>query len=175
MEKPAKKPRVNKYGVPYSRGKPSYDAAALKPAITKRMAAGESLTKILESDGMPGLNLVFQWLANDSQFADEYARAREAQADKMAAEILAIADTPVIGIKKKTDETGKVEVTEADMIEHRRLQVDARKWLAARMAPKKWGDKMGIGQADGMDPLRVDNTVTMTPAESYKALLNGDA
>lgn len=175
MDKPAKKPRLNKHGVEYSRSKPAYDAAALKAAITDRMAKGESLSKILESDGMPGRNLVFQWLANDSHFADAYARAREAQADKMAAEILEISDTPVIGIKKKTDANGQVEVTEADMIEHRRLQVDARKWLAARMAPKRWGDKMGIGQADGMDPLRVDSTVTMTAAESYKALLNGDA
>lgn len=175
MEKPAKKPRVNKYGVPYSRSKPAYDAAALKSVISDRLGKGESLHTILKSDGMPSFSVVFGWIANDSQFAEQYARAREAQADKMAAEILEISDTPVIGIKKKTDETGKVEVTEADMIEHRRLQVDARKWLAARMAPKKYGDKMGIGQADGMEPLKVDNTVMMTAAESYKALLNGDA
>ena len=34
-----------------------------------------------------------------------------------------------------------VETTEGDMIEHRRLQVDARKWLAGKLAPKKYGDK----------------------------------
>jgi hypothetical protein len=28
------------------------------------------------------------------------------------------------------------------MIEHRRLQVDARKWILARMDPKKYGDKI---------------------------------
>lgn len=124
-----------------------YDAEKLKPIILNRLEAGDSLHTIAKTEGMPSPATVCDWLAKDSLFAEQYARAREAQADKMAAEILAIADTPVIGVKTKTNEKGEVETTEGDMIEHRRLQVDARKWLAARMAPKKYGDK-------------VENTVT---------------
>jgi hypothetical protein len=28
------------------------------------------------------------------------------------------------------------------MIEHRRLQVDARKWIAAKLKPRKYGEKV---------------------------------
>jgi hypothetical protein len=56
-----------------------------------------------------------------------------------AEEILQIADTPRIGVKTKTTEDG-IEVTEGDMIEHRRLQVEARKWLLSKLVPKKYGD-----------------------------------
>jgi hypothetical protein len=62
----------------------------------------------------------------------------------LADEILDIANTPVVGVKTKTNEKGEVETTEGDMIEHRRLQVDARKWIAAKLKPKKYGDKQEI-------------------------------
>lgn len=64
--------------------------------------------------------------------------------DTIFAEILEIADTPLMGIKTTIKASG-VETTEGDMVEHRRLQIDARKWVLARMAPKKYGDKI---QAD---------------------------
>jgi Bacteriophage Sf6, terminase small subunit-like len=38
-------------------------------------------------------------------------------------------------------------MTEADMIEHRKLQIDSRKWLIGKMAPKKNGDKQQIEHA----------------------------
>jgi hypothetical protein len=52
-----------------------------------------------------------------------------------------IADTPVIGTKTVSKATG-TETTEGDMIEHRRLQVEARKWILAKMLPKVYGDKI---------------------------------
>lgn len=71
-----------------------------------------------------------------------YARAREDQADTLADQIIQIADTPMLGVKTKTDDEGNVETTEGDMIEHRRLQVDARKWIAAKLKPKKYADRV---------------------------------
>jgi hypothetical protein len=47
----------------------------------------------------------------------------------------------VLGITTKSGKDG-VEITEGDMIQHRRLQVDARKWYASKLAPKKYGDKI---------------------------------
>ena len=47
-------------------------------------------------------------------------------------EIVEIADTPEFGIKKVTKADGSVEQTEADMIEHRRLRIDTRKWAARK-------------------------------------------
>lgn len=72
-----------------------------------------------------------------------YARAREDQADTLADEIQAIADEPMIGERvttKGTGETATREVVAGDMIEHRRLRVDARKWIASKLKPRKYGE-----------------------------------
>ena len=47
------------------------------------------------------------------------------QADVLFDEMLHIADTPVVGLKTITKASG-VETVEGGMIEHRRLQIDAR-------------------------------------------------
>ena len=64
----------------------------------------------------------------DEDFLERYARAREAQADKLAKEILELSN--------KIEDDNPVKVQRA------RLQVDSRKWLAARLAPKKYGDHL---------------------------------
>jgi hypothetical protein len=95
---------------------------------------------------MPNKATVFRWLAQNSEFSDQYARAREAQADLYVDEMVAIADMPKIGQKTKRSSDGKVETTTFDMTDHRRLQIETRKWVAARMRPKKYGDKLDVEQ-----------------------------
>lgn len=128
----------------------------LADAICERIADGESLRAICQDEGMPDKATVFRWLANDSlkEFRDQYARARECQADSLFDEVLKIADTPMLGVKTKTNEKGEVETTEGDMIEHRRLQVDARKWMAGKLRPKVYGDKLELA-GDPKAPLTV--------------------
>lgn len=109
--------------------------------ICTRLADGESLRSICADDAMPAKSTVFKWLSEQKEFSDRYARAREAQADALFDEILSIADTPMEGVKVKEGPNG-TETTTGDMIEHRRLQVDARKWMAGKLAPKKYGDKI---------------------------------
>src|ERR1017187_584660 len=122
-------------------GRPSDFTNEIVDAICERIADGESLRSICLSDDMPSKATVFRWLANDTAFQDLYARARETQADVLFDEVLDIADTPVIGITTKTTVLG-IEVTEADMLNHRRLQIDARKWMAGKMRPRKYGERI---------------------------------
>ena len=109
--------------------------------ICARLAGGESLRKICADEGMPGMSSVFRWLADEKNaaFREQYARAREAQAETLAEEILEIADDG----RQDTyvDENGNTR-TDQEVIGRSRLRVDARKWLAAKMAPKKYGDKV---------------------------------
>jgi hypothetical protein len=68
----------------------------------------------------------------------------------LAEQVLEIADTPAVGIKTEADEDGVVtKVTTGDMIEHRRLQVDTRKWLLSKLRPEKYGDRQTIQHTDG--------------------------
>jgi terminase small subunit-like protein len=110
--------------------------------ICSRIAEGQSLVAICRDDGLPDVRTVYRWLAAREEFCQMYTRAREDQADTLADQIIDIADTPVAGIKTKTDGDGKVETIEGDMIEHRRLQVEARKWIAAKLKPKKYGERV---------------------------------
>lgn len=78
---------------------------------------------------------------------EQYARAREAQADKLAEDILAIADDGMSDVYLDADGN---ERTNQEVIARSRLRVDARKWLAGKMAPKKYGDKLDIdAKVDG--------------------------
>lgn len=108
---------------------------------------------------------MMNWL-NDR--ADLYARAREARADKMAEDILEIADDSAHD--KYTDGDG-VERTDHEVVARARLRVDSRKWLAAKMFPKRYGDKVQVGGADDLPAIKQDVAVTMTAEEAYRKLL----
>ncbi len=113
--------------------------------ICRRLAEGETLRGICRTEGMPPESTVRKWAMDDIHgFAAQYARARELGYHAMADEIVHISNTPVLGVKTKVDDTGKTETTEGDMIEHRRLQIDARKWLLAKALPKVYGDKVAL-------------------------------
>lgn len=122
-------------------GRPSDYTEEQADSICEHIAGGKSLVSWCNPEGRPNYTTVMRWLQSFEDFRNKYARAREAQADFLAEEIVSISDTPVKGFKTKTNEKGEIEITESDMIEHRRLQVDARKWYASKLAPKKYGDK----------------------------------
>lgn len=122
-------------------GRPTKYKKQLAAEICCALGEGNSLVDICAAENMPTRSTIYLWLAEHKEFSDMYARAREEQADTLADEIVHIADTPMLGVKKKTGKDG-TEITEGDMIEHRRLRVDARKWVAAKLKPKKYGDKI---------------------------------
>jgi hypothetical protein len=127
-------------------GHPSLFTTELGDEICNRIADGESLRAICAEVEMPDKATVFRWLLAEGHkdFSNQYSRARGIQADVLFDEIHQIADTPQKGtktVRRGEGDNSTVETTEADMIEHRRLQIDARKWLIGKMAPKKYGDK----------------------------------
>jgi hypothetical protein len=137
-------------------GRPSTFSQEMADRICEALAGGTSLRQICLADDVPHMATVMRWLGDQQGFREQYARAREMQADAIFDEILHIADTPLIGTKTKESSDGKIETMTADMIEHRRLQVDARKWLAGKLQPKKYGDKIST-EVSGPDggPMQV--------------------
>jgi hypothetical protein len=126
--------------------------------ICEGLINGKSLRAICASDDMPAASTVCLWLTQHPQFAEQYAHARDAQADTLADEILFIADTPQLGVKTET-KGDEVKTIEGDMIEHRRLQVDARKWIASKLKPKKYGEKLDTTlRGDAAAPIIISAT-----------------
>lgn len=104
--------------------------------------SSRGLVSICKDKGL-NANSFYEWISKDKELGDKYAHARQLQAEYLADEIIEIADTPKTGFKV-TQKASGTEVTEGDMIEHRRLQVDARKWKASKLYPKKYGDRVDV-------------------------------
>ena len=132
-------------------GRPSKFTLKLADLICERLSDGESLRTICEDDDMPNRSAVFRWLAAHEGFRSQYAHARESQADTLADEILDLADRLRLGIKTTTKPNGDTETVEGDMVERAKLQIEARKWLAGKLRPKVYGDKVHqeVTGADG--------------------------
>ena len=135
-------------------GRPSKFTQATAESICSQLASGMPLTKICNTETMPDVATVYRWLIADTAFRDLYARAREDQADTLADQIIEIADDG----RNDCNEDGEID---HDHIQRSRLRVDARKFIASKLKPHKYGDmvKHEHGGADGA-PIPVSVTVT---------------
>jgi hypothetical protein len=152
-------------------GAPSLYSQGLVQTICEHIANCVSLRAIAAMDGMPSVATMMNWLADAGkpEFLEQYARAREAQADRMAEDILAIADEECTTVRADKHGTqadhpdGSTEVIfDATAVARNKLRVDARKWLVSKMAPKKYGDKVQAELTGGNGgPIAVQSTVTL--------------
>lgn len=125
--------------------RPSKYSQQLADAICELLVDGKSLRTICSTAKMPSRSTVIRWLAVNEAFRNQYARARELQADTLAEEILDIADKAVLGERLKKDGKGKVlERQTGDMVERSKLMIDARKWYAGKLQPKKYGERVAL-------------------------------
>jgi Bacteriophage Sf6, terminase small subunit-like len=113
MQVPAKIGRSTKYSDEWAE------------AFCREISQGHSVAEICERRDQPSQQSVYTWLRGNEDFLERYARAREAQADKLFKECLTIADA--------------ARPEDANVA---RLRVDTRKWASARLAPKKYGDRV---------------------------------
>ena len=123
-------------------GRPSSFTKETADIICERISNGESLREICRSDDMPSKTTVMRWLGSNEAFRDQYARAREAQADHFADEILEIADDGTNDWMTRGVGEDATTVPDHEHISRSKLRVDARKWLMSKMAPKKYGDRV---------------------------------
>lgn len=110
---------------------------------TSSRGLGKILASGYEGLRMPTYTAVMEWLQEEPALAERYARAKEAQADFMADEITEIADEmpPLDGDGKRMDSAH---------VSWQKNRIDARKWAAAKLRPKKYGDKLELGGSVGV-------------------------
>ena len=108
--------------------------------ICEMLADGMSLRKICAKDDMPDKSTVRRWLRTYPEFRAQYAQAREDQADHWADEVIDIAD----------------EAEDAGLA---KIQVDARKWVACKLKPKAYGDRV-LNEHTGKDGGPIETKAT---------------
>ncbi len=119
-------------GMTKKRGRPSDFTQEIADTICERIAAGKSLRKVCaEDEALPAIRTVLRWLGQQEheEFRHHYARAQEARADVYFEQTMEISDD----VKEDPQAVAKA-----------RLRVDTRKWVCARMNPKKYSDKLNI-------------------------------
>lgn len=138
-EKPAKK-----------MGRPSLYSTELGTKICLRVAEGESVLQICRDEDMPEARTVYLWLLNlqetdKKEFREMYEKAREIQAEVIHDQLLDISDDGTNDWMEIETRSGRIiEVPDHEHINRSRLRCDTRKWIVARMNPKKYGDKLDL-------------------------------
>lgn len=123
--------------VPKKTGRPSTYNEEIADQICSELAMGKSLRTICSAPNMPGRETVFRWLRQKDIFRDQYARAKAEAADALFEDILDIADDA----SGDYDEEGRFR---PENVQRARLRIDARKWMMARMKPKRYGDQVDL-------------------------------
>lgn len=145
-------------------GRPSKYTQKLADLIIERVAGGETLTKICESDQMPDRRTVYRWTEANEAFRHAYARAREHQLESWADEILDIASDQSRDIQYDAEGRPRSDNT---AVNRDRLRIDTKKWLMAKLNPKRYGDKVTqehTGEDGG--PIKYARVVDRPPKET---------
>ena len=92
-----------------------------------------------ENPHWPDPSTIYRWRRKNDNFYQNYARAKEFQAEVGADEIVAIADD---GALDYTINNKGVVVVDHEHIQRSKLRVEARKWSASKLLSKRYGDKI---------------------------------
>lgn len=115
-------------------GKASAYSRELGEAICARLEAGESLIAICEDPAMPVYGTVLKWVRRFPEFEEMYVAARTVQGDYLFDEAREVAK----GAKRARGDGGVAAA---------RLQFDVIRWQTARLAPRKYLERLVASEA----------------------------
>jgi len=121
----------------------SEDRAIISQAVLDGMRSGLSAFKACQAAGVPQ-STFSRWVDEDAILAENYTRAREDLIERMAQEVLELSDSDVGFLPDGKKDWAAVQ--------KHKLQVDTRKWLLSKLAPKKYGEKLEVS-GDPSSPL----------------------
>ena len=140
-------------------GRPSSYTRELSDEVCLRMAQGETLVNICKSRHMPDVTTVTRWVFEDRDgFTLRYMRARAFQQhtiiDRLAEksrQVNVMRETVIRQTDGPQGTTSTVETREFDNVARTKLEIDTEKWIAAKVAWRDYGDKLGLSDADGQE------------------------
>jgi len=126
-------------------GRPSDYSEEIADLICTDIAtSSKSLKTICEQEGMPNAVTVMRWLRVHDEFRNQYARAKEDQADFLAEEMIDIADDGSNDLMTITKGDISYEMENKEVTNRSKLRVETRKWIASKLKPKKYGEKLDL-------------------------------
>lgn len=107
---------------------------------------------VCKADDMPAMSTVFKWLREHPSFSEQYTKAKEESADALVEEMLDIADDGTNDWMEIHDKEGAAVgyKVNGEAVQRSRLRVETRKWIAAKLKPKKYSEKVDVNH--GVQP-----------------------
>lgn len=124
-------------------GRPEIYTEELALRVCEEIAStSKSLKTICAQEGMPSVRTVLHWLRDKEEFLRQYTRAKEEQADLLVEEMIDISDDGSNDLMTITKGDESYEVENKEVVNRSKLRVETRKWIASKLKPKKYGDKV---------------------------------
>jgi len=160
-------------------GRPRIFTREIAERICEETAtSSKSLKSICEPEEMPSVRTVLSWLSDGSKedakpelkdFLHMYARAKEEQADFLAEEIIEIADDGTNDYMTITKGDASYNVEDKEVTNRSKLRVESRKWIASKLKPKKYGDKVDLTHAGEISVKQITGMeIVSTPPNENK-------
>lgn len=139
--KVAPKPKVSK-----PIGRPALYTQELSDRLCAELASGVSIRTACKPDDMPSAATVFGWMRKHPEFLDQYTRAKAEAADALVEEMMDISDDGTNDWMEIHDKDGECVgyKVNGEHVQRSRLRVETRKWIAAKLKPKKYGEKVDV-------------------------------
>jgi hypothetical protein len=120
-------------------GRPPTYSKEIWKDIFDKVGAGASLTTAIKGIGI-SYSQAQRVLDANPELEEAYEKAKKIRAARLAEEIIELSDAPI------PDHLQGVEISA--WVNQKRLQVDARKWVAAKLYPRVYGDKIDVSVRD---------------------------
>lgn len=115
---------------------PVYDWSKLWPEILREIGNGASLIKAINKPGYPTYDSVQKYMRAHPDIKRLYEEAVEIRADHLAESL--------IDISEETPPEGLDGPQLSAWINQMKIRIDTRKWTAAKLRPKQWGERMDV-------------------------------
>ena len=152
-------------------GRPVEYKESIADEVCLRLTEGEPLVRICKSSHLPDVSTIYRWLIRFPLFCEMYTRAREEQADTNADEIIAIADEDPKFTEYKDKDGNVVDIKiDSAYVAYQKQRIESRKWTAAKLKPRKYGERIAMEGVDGGAPIGTVDLSTSYLAEVIKNL-----
>jgi len=125
--------------------RPTIYTVKLEDRMLEEIASGRSVISLCrEEDWTPNADTWYRWMYKIDGLSDRYTRAKAISSEFHADQILAIAD-------EADNQTFQVA----------RLQIDARKWVASKLVPNKYGEKSQIDHTSSDESMKAPTVIKL--------------
>jgi hypothetical protein len=115
---------------------PIYDWPSIWPVVLREIGNGSSLITAIKKPDYPTYDAFQRHLRSHPEVKRLYDDAIEARADYLAESL--------IDISEETPPEGLDGSQLSAWINQMKIRIDTRKWTAAKLRPKTWGEKMDV-------------------------------